>query len=160
MNKILCAGLVVVALVGGFFGGTLWADRDSGNADTAAMPGAPAGFDREAMANMTQEERQAFIEESGGFPGGGTGGPAGAAGGMRGLGATVGTIIDVGTDNITVELDDDGGSMTVYYSDTTMFAQEGTSAADSLVDGAHVTLATRPASDGVFTADSVIVAAE
>lgn len=76
------------------------------------------------------------------------------------MGATVGTIVDVGTDNITVELDEDGGSMTVYYSDTTLFAEEGTGMADSLAEGAHVTLSTSPATDGVFTANSIIVSAE
>ena len=162
MNKIVVTVLVVVALGAGFFGGTMWADRDSGDTSAATVgPGGGAGLDREAMMNMTPEERAAFIQENGGaFPGGGMGRDGGDVGGLRGMGSTVGTIIDVGTDNITVELDEDGGSMTVYYSDTTLFAEEGTEMADALAEGAHVTLSTSPATDGVFTANSIIVSAE
>ena len=163
MKKIVLIVAIVVLVAGAFWGGTLYSSSTSPN--TATGPGAGIGArgangpmadlteeERASMANMTEEERTAFLEEKGvdtsTLPGGGmTGGPA------RG-GLLEGEVVELASDTITIALTQ-GGSQTIYYDDRTVMAYaEG---ATDIATGSHVLLFSEPETDGVTTAQAIIV---
>jgi hypothetical protein len=161
MKKVILT-IAVLALIGAaFFGGTLFAGAsDSAPGDFAAngrggMGGPLADMtdeERTAFQSMTDEERQAFLEDKGidtsAIPAGGmTGGPA--RGGLLG-----GEIVEFASDTITVALTQ-GGSQTIYYDEDTVVAYaEG---ATELAAGSQVLLFSQSETDGVTTAQAIIV---
>jgi hypothetical protein len=100
---------------------------------------------------MTDEERQAYLEEQGidttAMPTGGAGGPS------RG-GLLEGEVVEVAEDTVTIALAD-GGSQTVYTDEETVvgYAEDAT----ELAAGAQVLVFSAPEADGVTTAQAILV---
>ncbi len=102
--------------------------------------------ERAQLESMSDEERQAFLQER-------MGGEAPGGGPMRG-GTLEGVVVDQDADAITIELAS-GGSQTVYLDDETILAfAEDTG---DLAVGADVLLLAEPVADGVTTARVVVV---
>jgi len=154
--KAIVLVIAALALAGGaFWGGMTYQGAQTPAAFVAGtaqgMRGGPfAGLSEEEQAEleaMTPEERQAWMEESGGAPDGGP------VGGMRG-GTLEGQVIEVAEDTITISITD-GGSQTFYTDDDTVVAYvEG---ADALSAGSTVLVIAAPAADAVTTASLVVV---
>ncbi|MDO9557889.1 MAG: hypothetical protein Q7J82_10005 [Coriobacteriia bacterium] len=162
MKKVILA-VAVIALIGAaFWGGTLFAGASSSTptgfaAGTRGM-GAAGGpladlteEERTAFQNMTDEERQAFLEEKGidtsAMP---------TDGGMRTArgGILEGEVIEVADDTITIALSG-GGSQTLYTDENTVVAYaEGVT---EMAAGSQVLLFAEPETDGVTTAQAIIV---
>ncbi len=142
----LALGLAV-GLGGGYL---LWGANEGST--TTAGPGGGIS-DREAMANMTEEERQAFFAEQGMEP---PSGGFGADGGMRGGAVVEGTVLAADAQSIMIELAE-GGSQTVYLDSDTTYAETSDSGSDLLVEGATVQVSGVSQADGVFTAANVVV---
>lgn len=102
--------------------------------------------ERAELESMSDEERQAFLQER-------MGGEAPGGGPARG-GTLEGAVVDQTADTITIELVS-GGSQTVYLDDETIlaFAED----AGGLAVGADVLLLAEPVADGVTTARVVVV---
>lgn len=109
--------------------------------------------EQSALQGMSDEERQAFMQEKFGnqMPGGAA--PSGAGRGMGG-GLMGGEVIEIADDTVTLKLDS-GSSQTVYTDEDTIIATaEG--AADLAV-GSSVLVAATPVADGVTTATLIVV---
>jgi hypothetical protein len=146
-------------LVGGaFWGGTVY-QKGRGPAGLAVagtgqgLRGGPMADlteeEQAELAGMTDEERQAFMQERFGAQGaaGGMGGPA------RG-GNLEGEVIEITDDTITMSVGD-SGSQTLYTDDDTIIAYvEG---AATLGAGSQVMVIAQPTTDGVTTASLVVV---
>jgi len=160
IKKVLLIVAIVALLGGAFYGGVLYAGQSSpaGRGDFAGgqAPDGSTGGPMSSMTDeeqaafdaMTDEEKQAYLEEQG-MAGGGdrTGGPT------RG-GALEGEVVEVADDTITVALTD-GGSQTVYTDDDTVIGYaEG---AGELAAGSEVWIYSESETDGVTTAQAVLV---
>jgi hypothetical protein len=162
IGAVLIAG---AAFAGGYFLAT------SKTASTG--PGGRAAFarltdaERQQLASMSDEERQAVLEEKGidmpaggpmgqgGIPG--QEGASGAQGGQRGPGNSLldGTVSSMTTNKLTVALNA-GGSAATYYDDKTVVASvEGKD--PKLEKGAAVIVFTEPEAAGVNAAKAIIV---
>ena len=157
--------VVVMAFIGtAFWAGMVYADAGSVKSDVSGLAasgggqvrlGAAGGMvteeERAELAEMSDEERQAFMEER--FAEGGMTPPSGGMRGARG-GLLEGEVIDTDAETITISIAE-GGSQTVYMEEDTViaFAVEG----GELVAGAQVMLFSEPAADGVTMAQAVIV---
>lgn len=162
----IAAVLVVAASVGGgYLLATKFAPSSSTQGAIAAngTGGAPQNggpfadmtdAERTAFEAMTDEEKQAYMEEKG------ISAPTGdAAQGGRGAGgpggAIEGTVASVDGEKFTVTITS-GGSSTIYLSsDTVVAAVSGKSATVS--EGATVMVYTTPEADGVTSATTVII---
>lgn len=152
--KVVLTVVAVSALVSGsFWGGMAYqsakgpAGMPAGAGQGLRGPGADLTEEEQAeLEGMTDEERQAFMQEK--F---GTNGPTGG-GPMRG-GTLDGEVIEVADDTMTLSLDT--GSQTVYTDADTLVAYvEG---AATLGAGSQVMVIAQPAADGVTTATVVVV---
>lgn len=154
------AVIVAVLLIGAaFWGGTLYAGMTSRSPEDRVVAGAPGGGpfaqltqeDRAKLESMSDEERQAFMQER--F------GAAAPAGGMRDPrgGVVEGEVLEVASETVTVKLAD-GGSQTLYTdADTVIGYAEG---ARGLAVGSEVLAVVEPEADGVVTAGALLVKAE
>lgn len=164
-NTIVIIG-VIVLIGAAFWGGTVYA----GSSDTAGAPslaadgtraagGPGSGFgggpmanlseeERTALQSMTEEERQAFLEEQGVDVNA-------APGGMRDRGGLLeGEVVDIAEDSLTLALAD-GGSQTIYTaSDTLISYVEG---AAELGSGSTVLIFSESEADGIQTARAIVV---
>ena len=163
IKAIALAAAVLVLVGGAFWAGTAFQSAEAGSvtagpgrgqmlaADGTAVPGGPmADLSEEELAElqaMTDEERQAWMEENvGDMPAGGMGGP------VRG-GTLEGEVIEVADDTLTISLE--SGSQTVYVDDETVYAYvEG---AGELAVGSQVMVIAEPSADGVTNATLVVV---
>jgi hypothetical protein len=165
LRTVLIVVGIVVLLGAAFYGGIVYQNAKGGAGDgavAAGRPNGPAGGgpmpnltaeEQAELEGMTDEERQAFMQErfGGQMPGGSA--PTGAGRGMGG-GLVEGEVIEVADDTITIKLDS-GSSQTVYTDDDTVIAKaEG--AADLAV-GSGVFVAATPEADGVTTASVIVV---
>ena len=153
---VVMAALVLVG--GAFWGGTVYqnAQGPAGLAVAGTGQGLRGGpmadlteEEQAELEGMTNEERQAFIQERVGVAGapGGMGGPA------RG-GNLEGEVIEIAGDTITMSVGD-SGSQTLYMDDDTVIAYvEG---ATTLGAGSQVIVIAQPTADGVTTASLVVV---
>lgn len=163
MKKLALAAAAIILLGGAFWGGTIYVGstteitttRDGVAARDGAFAGGPAGNmseeNRTALMDMTDEERQAFMQEQGAEMG-----DMPAGGGVRGArgGLMEGEVLDVADDSATIALAD-GGSQIVYTHDETVIAYaEG---ADGLSVGSQVMLYSEYEADGVQTASLIVV---
>lgn len=151
---VLIVAAVVLAAAG-FAGGLFYQKGQTPAAGDFAARGTGPGGTGGPMANltteeqaqlesMTEEERQAFLQEKMGA--------AGAGGPARG-GNLEGEVVEVAADTITLKLD--SGSQTVYTdADTVIAKQDG---AGDLAAGATVLVFSQPSADGVNTASVVVV---
>lgn len=156
--KAIIFAMAVLVLVGGAFWGGMALQSSKSPAGfsatgdaTGRMGGGPmASLTEEEQAEleaMTDEERQAWMEENRGTMPTGQGSP------MRG-GTLEGEVIEVADDTITLTVSDTG-TQTVYTdADTIMAYVEG---APALAAGSQVMILAEPATDGVTTATCVVV---
>lgn len=153
-------GAAVLVLVGGaFWGGTVFGGSASttdfvAGGDAQGMRGGPFAdlTDEEsaALESMTDEERQAWMQENMGVR------PAGAQGGPARGGTLEGEVIEATDKSLTISLE--SGSQTVYLDDATVVAYaEG---AGDLSAGADVLVIAAPVGDltGESTASGVVTA--
>lgn len=160
MKPGVIIAIAAVLVIGAFAGG--WYIGSSGDDSVAAGPadaGGPGGLseeDRAAMENMSQEERQAFMQEQfgGEMPEGANRGPGGAAS-MRG-GALEGDVIELDDETVTIALAD-GGSQIIYIDEETVIAYQEDATAAEIAEGTSVMLLGMPEADGVMTASMLIV---
>jgi len=168
MNTSVKTVLIIVgaiALLGAsFYGGIAYQGAKGASRSDALAAGRPAGAgvggpmanlteeEQAALGGMTDEERQAFMQEKFGdqMPGGA---PAGGARGMGG-GLMDGEVIEIADDTVTLKLAS-GSSQTVYTDDDTLIAKAD-GAADLAV-GSSVLVAATPEADGVTTATLIVV---
>lgn len=164
-NAIVIIG-VIVLIGAAFWGGTVYA----GSGDAAALPvaadgtrnagGPGSGFgggpmanlseeERLAFQNMTDEERQAFMEEQGVDLGAAPGGMRGSGGGLL-----EGEIIDIDTETLTLSLAS-GGSQTIYTDDSTIISY-AQGAAD-IAAGSEVLIFAIAEADSIQTAQAIVV---
>lgn len=167
MNRKTVIAMAVVAVVfaaAGFAGGYFL------SRDAAAPDGARGAFaqlsqtERDQLATMSDEERQAFFEEKGidmpaGGPMGGAGGGRGGAGmagdGRGGAQVLEGTVAAIEGDKVSLTLTG-GGTANVYVDDSTVLAStEGK--APELSAGANVVVISTPEAAGVNAASTVVV---
>lgn len=140
MNKknIAIIAVVAIAVAGGaFYGGMTYA-----KGKTPSVGNFPGG------QNLTAEQRQQFMQNGGGFGGGGMRG-ANVDGGFAG-----GEIISMDDKSITVKLAD-GGSKIIFLSDSTTISKMTDGTKDDLVVGKQVTVNGTANSDGSVTAQTV-----
>lgn len=137
-KKIGIISIVVIAIAGGaFYGGMTYAKRK-----------APSVGNFLGGQNLTAQQRQQFMQNGGGFGGGGMRG-ANAAGGFTG-----GEIISMDDKSITVKLQD-GGSKIIFLSDSTTISKMTDGTKDDLVVGKQVMVNGTNNSDGSLTAQNV-----
>lgn len=169
MNKkalgVIAAGIAVAGVA--FAGGYFLSSRSTASDDPRAAFAQLSQADREAMATMTDEERQAFFKEKGiemptggamgapGDPGSGQAGRGAMGGGPGGNQVLDGTIASIAGDKISLTLAG-GGSAKVYVDDTTVVA-----AVDGkepvLAKGATVIVIAKSEATGVSAASTVVV---
>lgn len=172
MNKQVIGVIVGGILIAGaaFAGGYVVSSRTASAADPRAAFSQLSQADREAMASMTDEERQAFFKEKGiEMPTGGAGGMMGAPGGTGQQGARggalgagpggnqvlEGTVTSIAGDKVSLTLTG-GGSAKVYVDDATVIAAvDGRKAA--LAEGTSVIVIARAEATGVSAATTVVV---
>jgi len=169
LKTVLIVAAAIAIVGAAFYGGAMYGksaesgrggfvvDGGSGAfAGPGTQQGGPMGElteeQRQAMEDMTDEERQQYMaEQFGAAPGGvmpGANGP-----GMRG-GLVEGEVVEVSGDTITIALAD-GGSQTIYTDEDTIMADvEGVS---GLAAGSQVMIQATPEADGVTTATLVVV---
>jgi hypothetical protein len=158
MLKKVMVIVIGLALLGvAFFGGTLVASSSA----PAGMPegaGGRAGGpivqlseeEQAQLESMTDEERQAFMQEQrGGQAPGGTGGPAGRGGGL-----VEGEVVDVAADSVTIKLAD-GSSQTVYTDTDTVVGYEDGAA--EMAAGSAILVFSESSADNVVTAQAILV---
>lgn len=162
-KHVIIIALIALVLAGGAFAGGVYYQKSnqsstatvSGKAGTPGdMPaGGPMGQlseeEQAKIADMTDEERQAYFQEKMGGRAGRTGGPGGPAGGF-----ITADVIEVADDTITVKLE--SGSSQTYYTDdeTTIGYVKG---AAELAAGSKIDIFAEPETDGVTTIKAMIV---
>lgn len=163
IKHVIIIALIALLLAGGAFAGGVYyqKSRDGGTATAAGKAGASGGMptggpmgqlseeEQAKVAEMTDEERQAYFQEKMGDRAGRTGVPGGPAGGF-----VTAEVIEVAGDTITVKLE--SGSSQTYYTDgdTTVGYVKG---AGSLAAGSKIDVFAEPETDGVTTIKAMIV---
>lgn len=150
MNKLIPVVIAVVVVVGGgaFFGGMKYAESKSPR-------GGSAQADFQNLQNLSPEERQQRLQESGANAGAGFRG--GAAGGSQrggGGGLTAGEIISKDEKSVTVKLQD-GGSKIIFLSDSTEITKSAAGTLSDLEVGKNISVNGTANSDGSVTAQSI-----
>lgn len=174
MNKkkltiIIASTLAAVAMLGGgFLLGAKYAPAVTGVTGAASVAGAPGGpfgdmtdEERAEFEAMTDEERQAYMEENG-MAGRGDGtaptGTVGQGGPGAGASGVEGTVSSLESDKFTVTISSGGSSVFYLDEDTIVAAPE--SATPTIAEGVSVIVYGTPEADGVTAADTVVVLAE
>jgi len=142
MKKILPV-IIIVLLVsaGAFYAGTRYQQGK-----------VPAGnLNAAAFSNMTQEQRQALMQQRQQDGGNGTGA---VRGNRAGGGFTAGEIISKDDKSITIKLQD-GGSKIVFLSETTPITKSVNGVAIDLSIGEQVTISGTANQDGSLTAQTI-----
>lgn len=137
-KKIIIAACVTAVIVGGgaFYGGMQYAQSKT--------PSRSAQGNFQDMRNLSPEERQARLQQSGG-----------TQRSLRGIGdAPTGEIISKDDASITIRLRD-GGSKIVFISDTTEIAKSTSGTKDDLAVGASITAIGMQNQDGSISAKSI-----
>lgn len=89
-----------------------------------------------------------------------TGGNTMRGGSMRGGGFTTGTIVSQDDKSITISLPNNGGTKTIYISDTTTVAKSTTGKKTDLTTGSSVTITGQANQDGSIAAQSIQIRPE
>lgn len=165
MGKGAKTAVLVVVVIGlvaaAFWGGTFYASKTAtaGTRGANGTAGGPSGMpqmtdaERTKLESMTDEERQAYMQEKMGGQGGG----AGAAGSPRGGSPSLeGSVVEVSGKTVTLKLTS-GGSSTVYLTDDTVMAYAEGAEAKDLAAGDNVLVIATPAADNVMNATAVVV---
>lgn len=167
MNKKTIAMIVTGALiaVAAFAGGYVVSSNRATTKDPRAAFAKLSEADRASMANMTAEQRQAFLKEKGiDMPAGGPGGTAdGTANGAIGMGrgpgggnqVLEGTVASIDGEKVSLTLSA-GGSAKVYVDGTTVVAATTGKTAE-VTKGATVIVIAKPEATGVDVASTVVV---
>lgn len=137
MNKnILIGAIIGILLVGGgaFFGGMKYAQ------------GSSVAAGRGNFANLTPEERQARLSQ--------TGAARGSQGGARNGGFTMGEILSKDAQSITVKLAN-GGSRIVLFSTSTEVSKSAAGSINDLTIGEQALVSGTPNQDGSVTARTI-----
>ncbi|PKQ19386.1 MAG: hypothetical protein CVT66_10375 [Actinobacteria bacterium HGW-Actinobacteria-6] len=156
MKRLLMVVIGIVLVGAAFFGGTLYA-KSTASAAGPAVDGRAGGpmanlstEDRAAFQNMSDEERQAFMEKQGmTVPTDGAIGARGARGGL-----IEGEVIDVASDSLVIKLTS-GGSQTVYIDADTVTGY--TESTGKLAAGSTVLVFSESTADNVVTATAILV---
>jgi len=169
MNNSVKTVLIIVGAIvllgASFYGGIAYQGAKGASGSGAVAAGRPDGAgtggpmanltaeEQAALEGMTDEERQAFMQEKFGDQMSGGAAPTGGGRGMGG-GLMEGDVIEIADDTVTLKLAS-GSSQTVYTDDDTVVAKaEG--AADLAV-GSSVLVAATPEADGVTMATLIVV---
>ena len=164
VRTVLIVAGAVVLLSAAFYGGIAFQGAKgepvtgalAANGAGRGMGGPMANLTEEEQAElegMTDEERQAFLQEKFGdqMP---SGTAPNAAGRGMGGGLTEGEVIEVADGTITLKLAS-GSSQTVYTDSDTIIARAD--GASDLGVGSSVLVAATPEADGVTTASVIVV---
>jgi hypothetical protein len=162
MRTVLMVVAATAVIGAAFWGGTLYGRSSvSSVGDSSVGAGATAQGriggpmnnlseeERAALEDMTDEERQAWMQEQ--F---GDSVPGGVMPGGRGGGTIEGTVVEVASDAMTLALADDS-SQVVYTDDETIVAY--VQGVTEITAGSGVTVIAVPEADNVVTAALVVV---
>ncbi len=137
----------IIVVVIGFYGGIAYQSSKSDNKNISN-----GGFDRQAMMNLSAEERSAMFEGQAGDINHTVG-----AGMMRGgEGMTVGKILETSNTTITVDLGDEGSQL-VLISDKTVISKPAEVTIDELEAGDDIFVDGETNDDGSIIADTIQV---
>lgn len=162
MNKKIVGSMLAGVLIAGvaFGGGFYLSQQRSAGADPRGAFGKLSQADRESMASMTDEQRQAFLKDkgielpNGTAPGGAAraGGPGPNSGGVQ---LFEGTVSAIEGDKVALTLDG-GGSANVYIDEATVLAAVD-GASPELAANSKVMVFAKAEAAGVDAATAILV---
>lgn len=154
MAKKIVIVVAAIALLGAaFFGGTVFAGSSTPTQAAGGRAGGPMGqrsaADQANIQNMSESERQAYLQQQSGSQG--ASGTVGARGSRGGL--VEGEVVDVAADSLTIKVGT--SSQTIYIDDTTVIGYaEG---AAKMAAGSSILVFSQPSADNVVTAQAILV---